>query len=187
MRSIIFYNPAVLVPAKKGADHATLDDIRATAKALSASAGHACVLRDATVFSGDLERQGDEFPAAVYLLGPDCDAFDAIRQAFEEVEVSVEETDFLEEEAPSKDAPPSEGDVMADLKARATALGINFSKNIGEATLRARVESEEAKRAEEAGGSDDNGDDNDDDNGDDNDDDNGDDNGEGGEGAEGNE
>jgi hypothetical protein len=99
MHRILFYSPAILMAAEGEVAHATLDDIRATGKALS-TASSAVLLRDASRFNGGLERD----------------------------------------------------DELAKLKARATELGLNFSSQIGEVALRGRVEAEEKRLADEAGG-----------------------------------
>lgn len=153
MRNIIFYNPAVLVAAE-GADHAeaTLDDIRATAAAVRGATNGSAFLRDASHFNGNLERHNEELPNRVLLLGPDGGFFNAVRQAFEAVEVPVEDLALHEAKAPGEGQAPEKPatDALSILKARATELGLNFNPNIGEATLRARVEAKEKEIADEA-------------------------------------
>lgn len=162
MHNVIFYNPAMLVPAEEGAAHATVDDIRATAKALSKS-GTAHFLRDVVQFDGFLERVGDELPGAVLFLGtsgfdlPDHVAakFDAVGQAFEEVEVEVRTVDLHSAEDEGEEADGEEDDAdaeLAALKAKATELGINFNPNIKAETLAKRiaVEEEAAAKADAA-------------------------------------
>jgi hypothetical protein len=81
-------------------------------------------------------------------LGPDGDVFDPIREAFEAVEVEVAALDL--HEAKEQSAAPAitkPADELAQLKARATELGLNFNPNIGLATLKARVAAKEAEVA----------------------------------------
>jgi hypothetical protein len=153
MHSVVFYNPALINPSEEGETNATLDDIRATGEAIAAANEGTCYIRDVNYFTGNLELgPNGKLPDSVFLLGEDGGVFDAVRQAFEAVEVPVEETDLHQAEASSEDEDTSEGESpLNELKARATELGINFNPNIGEATLRKRVEAAE-KEAEDNGG-----------------------------------
>lgn len=152
-RKVLFYNPAVLVVAEGAVSaQATIDDIRATAKALSP-----CIIIDASRFEGNLERHQDELPESVHLLGEDSliadeggpTVFGAIRQAFEAAGVPVEETSVLESEASRPNSSSEDDEELAGLKARATELGIHFAPNIGRATLAGRILAKE-KELEEA-------------------------------------
>lgn len=165
MYRILFYSVAILASAKGEAD-ATLDDIRATGKALSASTGAAVMLRDIDYFDGKLERPGDQYPEEILLLGPEPDdedddnegyVFNAVRQAYHEVGVSARHVSLhVEGEESEKESDPT-GDAMNVtefdlLKARATELGIHFSSQIGEASLRGRVEAKEKELQDADGG-----------------------------------
>jgi hypothetical protein len=155
MHRILFYSPAILMAAEGEVAHATLDDIRATGKALS-TASSAVLLRDASRFNGGLERIGEDYPEAVLLLGDEGDeVFEPIGQAFKEVDVPIEFVALHRPEESGEEEDDSEvdpDDELAKLKARATELGLNFSSQIGEVALRGRVEAEEKRLADEAGG-----------------------------------
>ena len=122
-------------------------------------------LRDARAFTGDLELErgtsSEDVLKAVYFLGNPA-LFQAL-EAFEAAEIEVahaphvgETSESLAEAceklaaglSDSSGEKEREGDPLADLKAEATALGINFAPNIGEATLRARVSQAKAEKEE---------------------------------------
>lgn len=159
MHRIIFYDPTLLVVSEEGVADATLDDIRATARFVSSESKDGALLRDASAFSGNLERVAGELPAAVLFLiserAPDhiTAAFDRIDEAFSEVEVPVEEISIHASGNPSEDEDDAADNAairLASLKARATELGVNFAPNIGEKALAARIVQEEARIADEA-------------------------------------
>lgn len=148
MYRILFYSVAPLANAK-GEVHATLDDIRATGKAISVESGASVMLRDIDFFDGKLERPGDQYPHEILLLGPE-DLFDDVRQAYDEVGVEARHVSLYVEGEESETEDDSKGDALATLKARATELGIHFSSQIGEASLLGRVEAREKEFADEA-------------------------------------
>lgn len=150
---LLFYHTAILAVAEGQTDAApTLADVKATRAALSAGKGISVYLRDASSFDGNPESGFD----GLLFLGrteDNAEEFERIVEAYAAYEIPHEDVDLHQPEAPGEDEGDEDAPTgMAALMAEATDLGLHFSPQIGEETLRKRVEAEKAKRAAAAGG-----------------------------------
>lgn len=126
-------------------DHEALDAFIQEAKGKTADASF--FVREAERFDGQIETHGDQLPVVVILVG-DGPAIDAVREAYEAVEVEVTEGDLDDADSVASasenadDNDPFDGDIVK-MKERATDLGITFSPQIGYNNLLARVRAAE--------------------------------------------
>lgn len=161
---LVFYHPLLL----GGEGGHTLETIKEYRAALAKEFTEGVLLRDITMFSGDVEGAPDGI-SHVFVLAPEQDDFDEdqleevgatlgrsikpLYEAFEAVGIEIEKApDIGEEDQGSEEEPDDPASVMSILKAEATELGINFSHNIGEASLRAKIEKQRRENPEDDSG-----------------------------------
>lgn len=166
MKTLLFYHAVITAVSRGSEDAVTLADVKATRAAISEGVDGSVMLRDASVFSGEVEPEVDK----VLFLEVDGLEFDdegdessntlerilrdytAVRQAYEAVEVEIAPVGLHSQE--NEDSSEDDEELaaqlrFAELKAEATALGLSFASNISETVLRNRVDQAKADKAKD--------------------------------------
>lgn len=155
MKFILIYYAQLAGPKVEGelAKFTETDEIADWAKRVKKSDDTSMFLREAEAFDGQVEVHGGELPHLVVLVG-DSAAMDAVREAYDAVDIHVGSAEVGDEELPfpagvepEDDEDPFDGNINL-LKERATELGISFSPTIGYNNLLSRVRGVEKKKEE---------------------------------------